>query len=194
MRGPKPSPIELTSPQRAVLEQMVRGATSLQREVFRAKIVLALAEGGSNEEVAERLRLNRKTVRVWRQRWLAVAERVGAVEAQASDQELRAVLRAVLDDAPRSGRPNTFTPEQLCQIMAIACEKPEASGRPVTHWTPPELADEAVKREIVPKISPRSVGRFLKSGGFEAASVPLLAQPRSRGRSGGLRGRGQNHM
>ena len=30
----------------------------------------------------------------------------------------------------------TFTPEQLCQLMALACESPEVSGRPVTRWTP----------------------------------------------------------
>jgi hypothetical protein len=32
----------------------------------------------------------------------------------------------------------------------------------VSHWTPTELAAEAIKRGIVEKISPRSVGRFLR--------------------------------
>lgn len=53
-------------------------------------------------------------------------------------------------------------PRNSLQIMASACEDPQASGRPVSHWTPRELADEAVKRRIVERISPRSVGRFLK--------------------------------
>ena len=43
----------------------------------------------------------------------------------------------------------------------------EDSGRPITHWTPPELADEAKKRGIVESISPRSVGRFLGRGGLK---------------------------
>jgi hypothetical protein len=58
----------------------------------------------------------------------------------------------------------------------VACEDPQESGRPVTHWTPQELADEAIKRGIVTSISPRSVGRFLKGGGLEAPSEPLLAE------------------
>ena len=48
------------------------------------------------------------------------------------------------------------------QIVALACEAPKASEHPVSHWTPTELATEAVKRHIVKKISPRSVGRFLR--------------------------------
>jgi putative transposase len=60
--------------------------------------------------------------------------------------------------------------------MALACEPPEASGRPISHWTPRELADEAIKRGIVETISERQVGRFLKSSRAQTASKPLLAQ------------------
>jgi putative transposase len=49
-------------------------------------------------------------------------------------------------------------------IITVACEPPEKSGRPITHWTTPELADEVMKRGIVPSISARHVGRFLKGG------------------------------
>lgn len=45
--------------------------------------------------------------------------------------------------------------------MALACESPEDSGRPISHWTPRELADETIKRGIVKTISPRHLGRFL---------------------------------
>lgn len=55
-------------------------------------------------------------------------------------------------------------------------EKPEKSGRPVSHWTPIELADEAVKRGIVKEISPRSVGHFLKRSYSTTSSQSLLAQ------------------
>ena len=58
------------------------------------------------------------------------------------------------------------TPEQIVEIIAIACEQPEEeSQRPVSHWSAREVAEEAVKRKIVPAISVRTVGRFLKSGG-----------------------------
>jgi putative transposase len=61
-------------------------------------------------------------------------------------------------------------------VVAVACEPPEKSGRPIDHWTARELADEVQKRRIVPAISPRTVGRFLKGGRAAAAPQPLLAE------------------
>jgi transposase len=69
-----------------------------------------------------------------------------------------------LEDDGRSGTPSKFTAEQLTQIIAVACESPEESDRPVTHWTPSELADEVKQRGIVESISPRHVDRVLKRG------------------------------
>jgi putative transposase len=194
MRGPTPRPIQLTSRQRAILEQIVRRATSVQREVLRARLLLAMADGQNNEQVARQWHVTVKAVRIWRRRWLAVADRLAAVEAEEADKALNALIRAVLDDQPRSGRPALFMAEQICSLIAVACEEPEASGRPISHWTPRELADEVVRRAIVAEISPRSVGRFLKSGGPQTPSVPLLAQPRPGGRSGSLRSRGKNRV
>ena len=85
-----------------------------------------------------------------------------AAEEEADAETLGTLLQQVLRDTPRRGRPATFTPEQLCHIVAVACEAPADSGRPVTHWTPRELAAEVISRGIVPSISPRSVGRFKK--------------------------------
>lgn len=66
-----------------------------------------------------------------------------------------------LADAPRPGAPPKFTPEHQCQIIALACEKPELSGRPITHWTARELKDELDKRQQLPTISVRHLGRLL---------------------------------
>ena len=76
-------------------------------------------------------------------------------------QEIAAV-EARLSDAPRTGSPATYTPEQICAIVALACEAPEASGRPTTHWTQQELADQAMQRGIAEFVSQRVVGHFLK--------------------------------
>ena len=71
--------------------------------------------------------------------------------------------------------------DQITQIVALSCEEPQQSGRPITNWTQRELADEAEKRGIVKKISHRSVGRFLKRGRKamsdrqQAAPVAILA-------------------
>ena len=76
--------------------------------------------------------------------------------------------KALLTDDARPGAPGKFTPEQVTRILAVACEPPEKSGRPITHWTAFELADEVVKRGIVASISTSQVGRYLR----EAAMQP----------------------
>jgi putative transposase len=163
-----------------MLAHLVRRTTTTQGLVRRARIVLAAAEGANNQQVADRLGFDRETVRLWRGRWLEARERLAAAEEEADEKKLRRCIEDVLDDAPRSGGPPTFTPEQICSIVALACEDPRDSGRAVTHWTPPELADEAIKRGIVQSISPRSVGRFLGRGGSQAASDTLLDAQRAR--------------
>ena len=141
------------------------------------QILLALADHPCLERVASDQGLTRVSVRLWRDRWLDAKDRLLAVEADGvSDQDLLGLIEDALDDAPRPGGPATFSPEQIVQIVAVACEPPEKSGRPISHWTHAELADEVKKRRIVQDLSPRSVGRFLKGGGPPAAQEPLLAQ------------------
>ena len=82
--------------------------------------------------------------------------------AEATPDDLEDVMDEILADAPRPGTPTIFTPEQVAKIIAVACEKPSESERPVSHWTPRELAAEAILRGIVKTISARHVGRFLK--------------------------------
>jgi hypothetical protein len=161
MPGPKPTAIALTPRQQAALGHLVRRATSPQALVLRARIVLGAAQGASNRGLARDLGPDRETVQVWRDRWAAAAGRLALVEAEADDRALLAAIAAELADAPRPGAPPRFTAEQVCRILALACEALAASGRPVSHWTPTELADEAIKRGIVERISPRTVGRWL---------------------------------
>jgi transposase len=178
MPGPQPQPIILTEGQKKMLEHLARRATSTQRLARRARIIVAAAEGYNNEQIADRLGINRETARLWRGVWLNNKERLDATE-QAGRKELRQLIEEVLCDRPRSGAPPTFTPQQICSIVALACEDPRESGRPVTHWSITELADEAIKRGIVEEISARSVGRFLGRGGSEAPSDTLLAKQRA---------------
>ncbi|MGE0130160.1 MAG: helix-turn-helix domain-containing protein [Blastocatellales bacterium] len=62
---------------------------------------------------------------------------------------------------PRSGAPPTFTTEQIVRIVAVSCKEPGDSERPISRWTPAELADEVIKRKIAESISGSSAGRFL---------------------------------
>jgi len=151
---------------------------------------LALAVDPCVDAVARQLGLTRVTVRHWRDRWREATADLQRAEQDQDRHRLRTLLEQILDDAPRPGKPATFTPEQIVRIVAVACEPPEKSDRPIDHWTSRELADEVQKRRIVSAISPRSVGRFLKAGRTSTASEPLLAQSDARG-SGAVRRSGQ---
>src|SRR5215218_6562516 len=193
MRGPKPPPVVLTPTQRVLLQRLARRQSGAQRLVRRARIILEAASGANNDQIAKLLGIDRGTVRTWRMRWLEALPRLKAAEKRAGggddDDErvlLAGLVEEVLVDEPRSGKPATFTPEQICRIVALACENPRESGRPVTHWSTTELADEALKRAIVQSISPRSVGRFLGRGQSQAASGALLDEQRARQGAGGL--------
>ena len=162
MPGPPPPAINLTEKQQQHLSQIERSQTKPYREVRRAKMVLQANSGANNSQIAEGLGLEADTVRTWRGRWLAAeADLLGAETAGAKDKEYQALIERVLADAPRPGTPETFEPEHIVQLVALACEVPSLSGREISHWTPRELADEAIKRQIVGTISPRHVGRLL---------------------------------
>lgn len=177
MSGPRPASITLSARQRSALEHLSRCQTASVRLVRRAGVLLALADDPCLERVASDEGLTRVSVRLWRDRWLQAAPRLDAAEVDGvCDQDLLGLIEAALDDAPRPGGPATFSAEQIVGIVAVACEPPEKSGRPISHWTHAELADEVKKRRIVQDVSPRSVGRFLKGSGPSAAQKPLLAQ------------------
>jgi hypothetical protein len=81
--------------------------------------------------------------------------------------------------------PPTFSDAQVIGILKLACTPPEDLAVPISQWTARDLAAVAIAQGIVPRISPRSVGRFLKGGRVAAASLALLAQSPAGG-SGGL--------
>jgi transposase len=141
-------PVTVSPEQREVLEQLVRTHSTPQQLALRARIMLFAADGVGVRESAQELDVWPRTVRRWRKRWRAAGDKVSVPER--------------LADAPRPGAPPTYTPEQICAVVAMTCEKPEASDRPISHWSQREIADEAMRRGLVPSISQRSVGRFLK--------------------------------
>jgi hypothetical protein len=81
--SPAVSPrVQLTARQRACLEQLARRQTNPQRLVRRAQILLALETGATQCHVMRQMRLNRGTVRTWRQRWLAFAPKLELMAAE----------------------------------------------------------------------------------------------------------------
>ncbi len=165
MSGPKPNPICVTDLQRAALQAIAQDQKEEHGLVTRAWILLLADQGHGTRQIARRLPISEDAVSGWKQRWRERAQ-TGLGETQ---------VRTWLCDAPRCGGPATITAEQWCQIMALVCSDPKDSGRPITHWTHRELADEAIKRQIVDTISPGHLGQFLKRSRSEAPPDPLLA-------------------
>src|SRR5215203_3649307 len=123
MPGPKPAVLTLTDRQRAILQSFARSTTLAHAHVQRARLILAATEPTNNTRIARRLGLDRDTVRLWRTRWQAATATLAAQEAaDPADAPLRSLIQALLTDAPRCGAPPTFTPEQVVQIVALACE------------------------------------------------------------------------
>jgi transposase-like protein len=141
-------PVTVLPEQREALEQLVRTRSTPQHLALRARMILHAADDVGVRESARELDVWPKTVRYWRRRWRQAAEGQSVPERPT--------------DAPRSGAPATYTPEQICAVIAMTCEKPSDSERPISHWSQREIADEAIRRGLVPNISQRSVGRFLK--------------------------------
>ena len=141
-------PVTVLPEQRKALEHLVRTHSTPQQLALRARIVVQAADGIAVRASARELGVWPKTVRYWRRRWREAADRQSVPER--------------LADVQRTGAPATFTPEQICALVAMTCEKPSGSERPISHWSQREIVDEAMRRGLIPSISQRSVGRFLK--------------------------------
>ena len=169
----------MTKSQQQILTEFSRSTQMAHAEVVRAKIILQRCAGKSNSNITKQLGCHRNTVTKWSQRWQKNQAVLAEAESEVTPQAYRKLIKAALADEERSGRPNRFTAEQLCQIIALACQAPKELGYPITHWTPRELALETVKQKIVASISVRHIGRFLKEVRPETSSVAILADQRT---------------
>jgi putative transposase len=167
MSGPKPPGIELSGAERRAVESLVRAGTSAQQLVQRARIILAAADGLNNTQVGARLGMAAKAARQWRERWRALTA-VPLAELSVAER---------LEDAPRAGAPPRLTAEQVCAIVALACEQPAGCDRPISQWSARELADEIVQRGITASISPRHAGRLLKRGRCSHTAAATGSRP-----------------
>ncbi|MET7312655.1 IS630 family transposase [Streptomyces sp. NPDC005571] len=123
---------------------MAWGHKSEYRQRVRAQMVLHAARGHPNARIARATGLHLDTVRRWRHRF--------------AEQGL-----AGLRDRQRSGRPTSFTPLQAAEVKALACRLPAESGVPLSRWSCPELAREAITRGIATFVSASTVRRWLKT-------------------------------
>jgi putative transposase len=90
---------------------------SVARLVLRAKIILLASEGKNHGKIARILNISLDMARLWRSRWF-----------ETSDKELPIFHK--LQDSERIGAPVKFSMEQVMELFALACSKPEDYGRP----------------------------------------------------------------
>lgn len=163
MPAPKSPPIAVSEQQKEILAKITRQSTADFREVSRASLLLEIAKGKPNSKIAKIKNCSIDKVKHWRYKWLDNQEALIKVETEQRDiNKLEKSIREILKDNPRPGAPPTYSSEQYCQILAVALEQPEESGRPISQWSSRELADECNKRGITSGISDRQAGRFLK--------------------------------
>jgi len=137
-----PFAVHLTAADRGALLARTRASTASQRDVLRARIVLAADAGETNAQIARDLRVHVDTVRKWRPRY-CVDGLYG------------------LRDLPRPGRPPVFTPIEVAEVKALACSEPADHGLPLTRWSVSELAAQATAQGLVRPVSAATVGRWL---------------------------------
>jgi transposase len=121
MRGRPKAELILSTVERAELEALTLRRKTAQALAQRARIVLACADGISNQAVAARQRVTPQTVCKWRARYLA------------------ARLDGLLD-APRSGAPRTIDDARIDGVIAKTLETVPAAA---THWSTRSMAREA---------------------------------------------------
>ncbi|MFF0372588.1 helix-turn-helix domain-containing protein, partial [Micromonospora sp. NPDC005087] len=142
MPAPHARPITLTAGERRRLTALAYSHTAGYQQVIRARIVHDAARGHCNAAIARCHGVTIDTVRRWRGRF--------------ADEGL-----AGLADRPRPGRPARFTPVQVAEVKALACQLPAETGTPLSKWSCPDLAAEAVGRGIMSAISASTIRRIL---------------------------------
>ena len=151
--------INLNETEKEQLEKILKEPLTPQFMAKRVRVIL-MANSGKyrNTEISQYVGMDAGDITKWTKRW--VESEVVLVEDR-------------LKDRPRSGRPSEITAEQWCKIMALACEKPENHGVPITHWSLPSLTAEIIKQGIVDKISTTYVGTFLKKSNYNLIEVSI---------------------
>jgi len=137
-----PFVIILSADEHHQLTSRAGSARTAHRDVIRARIILAAAQGVSNTRIAADLGIHVDTVRKWRRRFW--------------QRRL-----AGLVDLPRSGRPRIFSAVQVAEVKALACELPTEAGLPLGKWSCPDLSAEAERRGVVVSLSASTVRRWL---------------------------------
>lgn len=113
---------DLTEEERKIIERLVHARTTPVGKLKRAQIIWLASQGHFAPEIAQQLGLGPDMVRLRLKRF--------------NEQGL-----AALDEAPRSGRPTTYTPEEVSTVIQTALSKPQDVGEDYAMWTLDRLVE-----------------------------------------------------
>jgi len=152
--------IDLSNEEKEELNSLVRKQSISQNIAKRARLILLVSEEKlMHIEISKKVGIVQSQVAKWIKRWKETSK----------DEKVEERLK----DKARSGRKPTITAEQWCKIMALACEKPENHGVPITHWSHSTLTAEIIKQGIVETISMSHVGNFLKKQNYNPIEMSI---------------------
>jgi transposase len=106
----------LTDEEQQIIERLAHSRTAAARTVERARLIWHATQGARVPTIAKHLHLHEQTVRLWLKRFNTAG-------------------LPALHDAPRSGRPATYTPDEVSTVIATALTKPDTLGLPFGMWT-----------------------------------------------------------
>ncbi|MGH7579031.1 MAG: helix-turn-helix domain-containing protein [Gemmatimonadales bacterium] len=135
-------PFRLKSHDEKELEIVLHGGVQQVRVVLRALALLHLHRGASAPEVAQLVHLTPPGIRKIAQRYR------------------RGGLAAALYEAPRPGAAEVLAPAEKQRIVAMACSDPPPG---MARWTVRLIAQEAVKRRLVPRVGRETIRVLLQS-------------------------------
>lgn len=153
MRGPKAKPLRVPRGEKRRLRLLVRRRKEPYGVVLRARMVLLSARGLGPTEVARQLGCAARTVRKWRARFRACPQLESLYEGE------------------RPGRPPKFDIATRCDLVGLACERPDGDSAPYRAvWTQLALAESLEDRTGV-DMSRSTVQRILAAEGLRPHRV-----------------------
>lgn len=151
--------VKLTPHDREHLEKMLRGGHDEVRHILRAQMLLHLDQGKSAPEVGSTVGVDAKTAR-------RVAERY-----------IEGGLEKALEDDPRPGGEPLLTEQQGERIIAMVCSAPPKG---MSRWSIRLIAQEAVKRKVVPRVGRETIRLLLLSHDLKPWLKKNVVHPQAR--------------
>lgn len=158
--------LPLSDEDKTYLKSLSKTRTIQAQVVDRARILLYKADGISFDEIATRLNISKRTVRLCISKYYDGG------------------INAALFDAARSGRPSEISDEAIAWIINVACQRPTDLGYSQDLWTLKNLHNHIqlhAKEAGFPRLSPVTkayVQKLLKDSDIKPFKIKYYCEKR----------------